>query len=332
MNNGMRKLTAGLAVLAVVSPNITSVAFASSNEDIKNNIYEHLKNMETSFSVSYGDKDILDIVKNAAEKDDYLDMSIIKMKAEIKGNNSNVNITYRTTDAQEKYINNELTKVINSIITPNMSDVDKVKAINQYLVDRFEYDYSLQSNNAYLALTEGKGTCQGYIMTAYKMFNLAGIENRIVTGTLDGVAHGWNSVNINGQWYNIDITNNDSTKDINKFLLKSDDYLSKEGFVWDSKEYPKCSSDYDFSSEQSANISGWYKKDDSWYFKNSSGKDVTGWNHINEKWYYLGTDGKMETGWFKDNGNWYYCLSNGEMATNIVVDGYYLNNSGIWEK
>ena len=62
-------------------------------------------------------------------------------------------------------------------------------------------------------------------MTAYKMLKLAGIENKIIVGNLDGVAHGWNLVKLNGKWYHLDVTNNDVTS--NKFFLKNDKYLRK---------------------------------------------------------------------------------------------------------
>ena len=35
------------------------------------------------------------------------------------------------------------------------------------------------------------------------------MEAVIVTGRLDGVNHEWNRVNIDGQWYSMDVTNND---------------------------------------------------------------------------------------------------------------------------
>ena len=124
-----------------------------------------------------------------------------------------------------------------------MSDLDKIKTINKYIVDRYEYDDSLLSNNVYSALTKGKTICQGYAMTAYKMLNLVGIENKIIIGDLDGVAHGWNLVKLNGKWYHLDVTNNDVAN--NKYFLKNDKALRSDGFTWEANDYPICDENYE---------------------------------------------------------------------------------------
>jgi len=84
---------------------------------------------------------------------------------------------------------------------------------------------------------------QGYAMTAYKMFNLVGIENKIVIGELDGIAHGWNMVKVDGKWYNLDVTNNDVTN--NKYFLRNDKTLRDDGFTWEANDYPICDKNYE---------------------------------------------------------------------------------------
>lgn len=353
MNKLIIKITIGLAMISTVSINSVKPTFAATQDynmqEIEESIYDHLEDWDTSFRISYYEQDVLDLIKKVAKKDDYLDISLTRLEYRSRGTEATVNVTYRTTIEQENYINNELKRILNSIISTNMSDFDKVKAINKYLIDRYQYDYSLVSNNAYTALTTGKTTCQGYAMTTYKMLKLAGLENRIITGTLNGVAHGWNLVKVDGQWYHLDITNNDSTNS-SKYFLKSDDVLRKEGFQWVAEDYPKCNSSYDQSATILKYNSYWHKQGYSWYFMKSSGYNATGWNYIGGKWYYFGADGKMKTGWIYDNrkwyylsnngdmrtgwiydrGNWYYCWSNGQMAANTTIDGYILNGSGAW--
>lgn len=249
MSKLIKRIAIGLITVSIISMNFEKNVFADSSDysvqEIEDSILNHLEDWDTSFDIDYYNKDALDLVREASRKDDYLNMSITRLEYIGNRERSTINVAYRTTAEEEKQIDNELESVINIIITPDMNDADKVKAINKYLVDRYEYDYTLASNNAYKALTIGKSTCQGYAMTAYKMFKLAGVENRIIKGTLNGVAHGWNLVKVNGNWYHIDVTNNDSTNDINRFLLKSDSYLAKEGFAWDSNDYQKCPSNYE---------------------------------------------------------------------------------------
>lgn len=47
-------------------------------------------------------------------------------------------------------------------------------------------------------------------------------------------------------------------------------------------------------------------------------------------WYYFDNNGNMKTGWFNDNGTWYYLDQFGVMVTGSYVDGFYLNDSGVY--
>jgi hypothetical protein len=315
------------------------------NNDFNTSVYNHLENWDTEFEISYYESDVLEKVKEISGKDDYLSRSVNRLVYEKIGNKAILKVSYKTTKEQEEYINIELSKIINSIIAPNMTDFDKIKTINQYLVNRFDYDKSLKSNNVYSALTTGKTICQGYAMAAYKMFNLVGIENRIIIGNLDGVPHGWNLVKLNGKWYHLDITNNDSVGE-NRYFLTNDQALRSEGFTWKADDYPVCSEKYDdklnnylpvneqFSLGYETQIDGkWYSNNGAWYFAKNSGEYVTGWNIIDNKWYCLGSDGKMQNGWIKYNGKWYYCYpGSGAMAVNTTVDGFKIDSMGVSTK
>ena len=80
-------------------------------------------------------------------------------------------------------------------------------------------------------------------MTAYKMFNYAGIENKIMVGNIKDIPHSWNSVKIQGKWYQLDITNNDSIEK-DKYFLVGDDYLIANNYIWDRDKYPKALNKY----------------------------------------------------------------------------------------
>ncbi|HBJ2623132.1 TPA: sugar-binding protein, partial [Clostridium botulinum] len=56
------------------------------------------------------------------------------------------------------------------------------------------------------------------------------------------------------------------------------------------------------------------------------------WNKVNNDWLYV-ENGHTVTGWFKNiSGNWYYLNPNGSMATNTNINGYYINQYGIWQQ
>jgi len=341
MKKFMKNILLGLVVILTIS----GQPVLASDYNLNTSVYNHLENWDTEFEIDYYDSDVLEVVKDIAEKDDYLIRSLRRLEYERVGDKATVKVTYLTTKEQEEYINKELTRIVKSLITNNMSDYDKIKTINKYLVDRYEYDKSLLSNNVYSALTTGKTTCQGYAMTTYKMLKLAGIENKIIIGDLDGVAHGWNLVKINGKWYHLDVTNNDVAD--NKYFLKNDKFLRSEGFVWEANDYPICDENYQVTSNSSitilnnygqtssgykSNIDGnWYLSNGSWHFLNNTGIYATGWNLIDNKWYCLGNNGVMQTGWIYSSGKWYYCYPvKGDMATNYTINGYRVDSSGAW--
>jgi hypothetical protein len=333
-----------LIILTVILTVVGKPVFAKEN-DFNTYVYNHLENWDTEFDISYYDSDVLEKIKSISEKDDYLARSISRFVYEKVGNKATIKITYKTTKEQEQYVDTEFTKIVNSIISPNMSEFDKVTAINKYLIDRFEYDKSLKSNTAYTALITGKAICQGYAMAAYKMFNLIGIENRIIVGELDGVPHGWNLVKLNGKWYHLDITNNDSLRK-NIYFLKNDNILKDSGFTWKASDYPVCNENYAEDSSNhikansnntgqvyagyKSNVDGkWDFNNQSWHFIKNSNDYATGWNIIDSKWYFLGNDGKMQTGWINYSGKLYYCYpGSGFMAVNTTIDRYKVDYTG----
>ena len=221
--------------------------------DIRNYIYENMRNREDKIGFIYnGDKidyglQLKEILKETYSKDDYLERSWTEIRPEAydteNGIETTLNIKYLCTKEQEEYVDRELKKATHLIISNDMSDYDKIIAINKYIIDRYDYDYNLKSLSVYSALTTSEAVCQGYSMTAYKMFNYAGIENRIVVGTAKDVAHSWNLVKIDGKWYQIDITNNDSGNPY-KYFLVSDNFLIQNNYIWDNKIYPSAKENY----------------------------------------------------------------------------------------
>lgn len=60
----------------------------------------------------------------------------------------------------------------------------------------------------------------------------------------------------------------------------------------------------------------------------SNPNDITGWSYVNQIWGYS-ENGKWVNGWKQIDGEWYYFL-NGSMAKNTTIDGYNLNDDGVW--
>lgn len=68
--------------------------------------------------------------------------------------------------------------------------------------------------------------CEGYAKAFQLILNAAGIENVYVVGNASGQGHAWNQVKIDGAWYNVDLTWNDTNdrKSYRYFNLPDDTF------------------------------------------------------------------------------------------------------------
>lgn len=112
----------------------------------------------------------------------------------------------------------EILALLDGIVSPSMSEYEKVKAIHDYLVIHVDYDYENLSagtlpDSAFTAdgaLLAHSAVCEGYAKAFSLLCDLSGVENTLVYGTADdgtGVqSHAWNQVRVDGAWYNMDVT------------------------------------------------------------------------------------------------------------------------------
>lgn len=127
-------------------------------------------------------------------------------------------IVYREDDFADKINEFELAENIAvAEIVKESGEYERALKIHDYIVENCVYvigDDMKYSSTAYGCLVEGMANCEGYA----KAFNLlasdVGLKSVLVTGTTDkGENHAWNQVNIDGEWYNMDVTWDDSDVD-----------------------------------------------------------------------------------------------------------------------
>lgn len=103
------------------------------------------------------------------------------------------------------------------------SDYEKIKKTHDYLCNRIKYtlDGGPEKYTAYGALVEGKAVCEGYAIAFQRLMEAMGIPCYIATGVVKGEGHAWNLVQLNGQWYHLDVTWDDQENRIiyNYFLI-----------------------------------------------------------------------------------------------------------------
>lgn len=206
---------------------LSQTAFAgtytiSTKDQLLQAISQDVKNYDSSLTVTLG-KGITPTTFNAWLKDasmklgDYGNLTMgISGTYSYNGTTYVLNSLYKyhITKAQYDEVVAYVRQVLPSIVNEQMSIFEKEKAIHDWIINNVDYDYTYTSYDAYKAINTGKTVCNGYAMLANIMFNEAGIPSIVVVGTANnGVKtenHAWNLVNLNGNWYHVDLTWDDA--------------------------------------------------------------------------------------------------------------------------
>lgn len=168
---------------------------------------------------------------------------------------------YRCTPSQREQMKKEIDEAVAeciSGISPDAGEYERIKYVFEYLVNTVDYvDNAPHNQNMYSALVGKRSVCAGYSRAAQYLLENMGIECIYVLGTAQGQgAHGWNIVNCDGKYYQMDVTFGDSVflSDENGEAISSDivvyDYLCVtdevmfKDHVQDAEvPYPVCDSD-----------------------------------------------------------------------------------------
>lgn len=147
-------------------------------------------------------------------------------------------------------------KIIGSIITSDMDDAAKRRAIYDYLEANTTYDDAACDNamennfqgmdnnyrdsfSTYGILVKKVGVCQSYAYAFDYLCELAGVNCIVVTGDIMGyLPHAWNKVEVDGEWLSIDVTNNEKSLGVEDFMYENPDALAYAmGYIEDDLYY-----------------------------------------------------------------------------------------------
>lgn len=135
---------------------------------------------------------------------------------------------------------------IASCVTDGMSDYEIAKALHDYLALNNEYDMRYYSGGmprisytAYGALVNRTSVCAGYALAYERLMDQVGIPCEYVTGMTTNGYHAWNIIQIDGEWYHVDVAWDDPTPDREgyvryKYFLKSDKAMSRDHVSWEA--------------------------------------------------------------------------------------------------
>ncbi|NLT09596.1 MAG: leucine-rich repeat protein [Ruminococcus sp.] len=129
------------------------------------------------------------------------------------------------------YILSEVKRVVNEYTTEDMSDMQKAKALHDWLCNKLSYnkndkDLKAINHSDEAAFLNDTTQCEGYARAYNLLLNAAGISTCFVNSS----THAWNVAKIDGHYFHIDTTwddyNNDMTYD---WFMKSDQQFIDAG-------------------------------------------------------------------------------------------------------
>jgi len=259
-------------------------------------------------------------------------------------------------DSKSKVLYEKAQSIISEIIMPDMSDLEKEIAIHNYIIRNVKYDYenylkgavTKDSYNAYGALVDGTAVCQGYAESMKFLLNMVGIECKLVFGKTYE-EHAWCLVKIDGNYYHVDITWDDSINDEDSvsysYFNMSDDELVKD-HTWDRSKYPEAISDkYQYMHHMCFAIidNGWFYYSDELDGKKLYKIKIDGTNKVkltNATSLYIDTDNDYVYYSNYSHGGYLFkvrkdgignIMLNEEWSKNIQVNGdwiYYIRGDG----
>ncbi|MBQ8961588.1 MAG: hypothetical protein IJ071_10325 [Ruminococcus sp.] len=172
-------------------------------------------------------------------------------------------------------MHDELEKAADELISSMPSDLDeyhKVLYVHDYIAENCSYDHAaLNAGNdmliytAYGALVNGKAVCQGYAEAFSYIMELLGIEAGTVQGdTYNFAGHAWNYVKVDGEYYWLDITWDDSESypiSHAYFLLNDEMQAHTRYLEWEQNFAPVCTATKDNYSVKNGLYFEEYDKD-----------------------------------------------------------------------
>ena|GEM_PF-112639 len=118
-------------------------------------------------------------------------------------------MTHEEAERREKEIEQSAKVFLEGL--PNggkgLDDYEKIKYVYEKLILETEYSSDAPDNQTiYSVLVGKKSVGQGYSKAFQYLLNEVGVECTLVQGEMQGMAHGWNLVKADGEYYYVDVT------------------------------------------------------------------------------------------------------------------------------
>lgn len=132
-----------------------------------------------------------------------------------------------------EYTKAQYKKIADEVTTPDMSDIEKVKALHDWICDNTKYADStipLEYHTDASILLNNETVCEGYAKALNLLCNSVGIETYYVHSS----DHAWNIVKLGGHYFHIDTTWDDGDNPTTEWFLKSDSEMTDSHGTWNA--------------------------------------------------------------------------------------------------
>ncbi|MEK5330454.1 transglutaminase domain-containing protein [Lysinibacillus sp. FSL W8-0992] len=247
--------------LAVSSPVVqqpeTKLVVTNAKE-MADAMYAYYSSFSPTYEIQYKgsteriEKIVEDAYDSAIKRDDFVYGHISKHSIRFEYGRKTAKIfgeqSYLMTPEQAAYVEMNAQEIVATIEKNAKTDVEKVRAVNDYIVANTAYTEQTKSSphSAYTVLAEHGGVCQGYALLAHTLLQKLGFETQYIVGYVGKEGHAWNLVKLDGQWYHLDTTWNDPVPDRNgairyQYFLVDDRTMARD-HTWIANDYPKATS------------------------------------------------------------------------------------------
>ena len=159
-------------------------------------------------------------------------------------------------DEYDKEIKSKLNEIVEQV--PDGSDYEQALWVHDYIVNNCTYNltpsWAVGKNenfggSIYGLLIKNESTCNGYAKTFKYLMDILNIPCTVISGICnDGELHGWNIIELDGEYYHVDVTWDDPVGGGGP-ILSHDYFCLTDSEIYESRKAdsfvsaPKCDSD-----------------------------------------------------------------------------------------
>lgn len=245
-----------LAVTAPVVQQPETKLVVTNAKEMADAMYSYYSSFSPTYEIQYKgsteriEKIVEEAYDSAIKRDDYVYGHISKHSIRFEYGRKTAKIfgeqSYLMTPEQAAYVEMNAQEIVATIEKDAKTDVEKVRAVNDYIVANTAYTEQTESSphSAYTVLAEHGGVCQGYALLAHTLLQKLGFETQYIVGYVGKEGHAWNLVKLDGQWYHLDTTWNDPVPDRSgairyQYFLVDDRTMARD-HTWIANDYPKA--------------------------------------------------------------------------------------------